>query len=63
LPIVPYLPPDHPSTPARYEPLANIEKVTTDHLDWYNNDRTRTLCYLSPAQYQTIHHNADREAA
>jgi transposase InsO family protein len=44
---------------------AGLYRAVFDYIEgWYNTRRLHsTLGYLSPAQYEAVHHNADRQAA
>jgi transposase InsO family protein len=44
---------------------AGLRRAVFEYIEgWYNTRRLHsTLGYLSPAQYEAIHHNADRQAA
>ena len=43
----------------------DFDAVVFEYIEgWYNTRRLHsTLGYLSPAQYEAVHHNADRQAA
>ena len=63
----PSLPPSSASssTPGRGPPGRDFTVPVFEYIEgWYNTRRLHsTLDYLSPAQYEAIHHNADRQAA
>jgi transposase InsO family protein len=44
---------------------AGLHRAVFEYIEgWYNSRRLHsTLDYLSPGQYETLHHNADRQAA
>ena len=44
---------------------AGLHRVVSDYIEcWYNTRRLHSaLGYLSPAEYESIHHNARRQAA
>jgi len=44
---------------------AGLHRAVFEYIEgWYNTRRLHsTLGYLSPAQYEMLHHNADRQAA
>ena len=44
---------------------AGLRRAVFEYIEsWYNTRRLHsTLGYLSPAQYEAVHHNADRQAA
>ena len=53
------------STPAPGRPGTGLRRAVFDYIEgWYNTRRLHSsLGYLSPAAYEAIHRNADRQAA
>jgi putative transposase len=51
--------------PRTWPTRAGLRRAVFEYIEgWYNTRRLHsTLGYLSPAQYETAHHNADRQAA
>ena len=53
------------STPVAWPTRAGLRRGVFEYIEgWYNTRRLHsTLGYLSPAQYEAVQHNADRQAA
>ena len=51
--------------PRAWPTITGLRRAVFDYIEgWYNTRRLHsTLGYLSPAQYEAVHHNADRQAA
>jgi putative transposase len=53
----------HPASPFRTGPLhglGDVEKITLEYIDWYNNHRLHSaLNYLTPEQYERAYYTQD----
>jgi transposase InsO family protein len=54
-----------PDPQAELARRTGLRRAVFEYIEgWYNTRRLHsTLGYLSPAQYEAVHHNADRQAA